>query len=88
MQGAFCDAGKPFTREASMAKYYCADNAMRHTTDAVQIFGGSGYARACPVERLMRDAKICQIYDGTSQIHRMIIARQIMREFADASAAA
>ena len=80
---ALRDARKPFTKEASMAKYFCADNAMKHTTDAVQIFGGSGYTKAGPVERLMRDAKICQIYDGTSQIHRMIIARQIMGEFAD-----
>jgi alkylation response protein AidB-like acyl-CoA dehydrogenase len=81
--GALSDAGMPFTKQASMAKYYCADNAMRHTTNAVQIFGGYGYSKDYPMERLMRDAKICQIYDGTSQIHRSIIARQIMREFAD-----
>lgn len=80
---ALRDAAKPFTKEASMAKYYCADNAMRHTTNAVQVFGGYGYTKGYPVERLMRDAKICQIYDGTSQIHRMIIARQILREFAE-----
>jgi alkylation response protein AidB-like acyl-CoA dehydrogenase len=79
---ALRDAGKPFTKQASMAKYFCADNAMRHTTDAVQILGGLGYSKAGGVERLMRDAKICQIYDGTSQIHRWIITRQIMREFA------
>jgi alkylation response protein AidB-like acyl-CoA dehydrogenase len=79
--GALREAGKPFTKEASMAKYFCADNAMRHTTDAVQILGGLGYTKAYPMERLMRDAKICQIYDGTSQIHRLIIARQIMHEF-------
>jgi len=80
---ALRDAAKLFTKEASMAKYYCADNAMRHTTNAVQVFGGYGYTKGYPVERLMRDAKICQIYDGTSQIHRMIIARQILREFAE-----
>ncbi|MBP1933641.1 acyl-CoA dehydrogenase family protein [Ammoniphilus resinae] len=74
------DAGLPFTKEASMAKYYCSDNAMRHTTNAVQIFGGYGYSKEYPLERYMRDAKICQIYDGTSQIHRMIITRKIMQE--------
>ncbi|MGB9117223.1 acyl-CoA dehydrogenase family protein [Bradyrhizobium sp.] len=84
--GALRDAGKPFTKEASMAKYFCADNAMRHTTDAVQIFGGLGYTKAYPMERLMRDAKICQIYDGTSQIHRLIIARQIVQEFSKSMA--
>jgi len=83
--GACRDAGKPFTKEASMAKYFCADNAMRHTTNAVQIFGGLGYTKAFPLERLMRDAKICQIYDGTSQIHRLIIARQIVQEFSQMS---
>lgn len=75
------DEGTSFTREASMAKYFCADNAMRHTTNAVQIFGGYGYSREYPLERFMRDTKICQIYDGTSQIHRMIIARSILKEY-------
>jgi alkylation response protein AidB-like acyl-CoA dehydrogenase len=64
-----------------MAKYYCSDNAMRHTTNGVQIFGGYGYSKEYPLERFMRDAKICQIYDGTSQIHKMIIARHILKEF-------
>ncbi|HEX2923433.1 MAG TPA: acyl-CoA dehydrogenase family protein, partial [Chloroflexota bacterium] len=72
-----------FTKESSMAKFFCADNAMRHTTNAVQIFGGYGYTKEYPVERYMRDTKVCQIYDGTSQIHRMIIARKILKEFAD-----
>ncbi|MGE5620779.1 MAG: acyl-CoA dehydrogenase family protein [Sphingomonadaceae bacterium] len=75
------DEGVPFTKEASMAKYYCADNAMKHTTNAVQIFGGYGYSKEYPLERFMRDTKVCQIYDGTSQIHRMIIARQILKEY-------
>lgn len=75
------DDGVPFTKEASMAKYYCADNAMRHTTNAVQIFGGYGYSKEYPLERFMRDVKICQIYDGTSQIHRLIIARKILQEY-------
>ncbi|MFF2854785.1 acyl-CoA dehydrogenase family protein [Peribacillus sp. NPDC058002] len=75
------DVGLPFTKQSSMAKYFCSDNAMRHTTNAVQIFGGYGYSKEYPVERFMRDAKICQIYDGTSQIHRMIISRSIMKEY-------
>ena len=75
------DEGVPFTKEASMAKFYCADNAMRHTTNAVQIFGGYGYSKEYPLERFMRDVKICQIYDGTSQIHRLIIARKILQEY-------
>jgi acyl-CoA dehydrogenase len=75
------DADLPFTKASSMAKYFCSDNAMRHTTNAVQIFGGYGYSKEYPVERFMRDAKICQIYDGTSQIHRMIISRSIMKEY-------
>ncbi|MHB1159574.1 MAG: acyl-CoA dehydrogenase family protein [Chloroflexota bacterium] len=77
------DQGEPFTKEASMAKFYCADNAMKHTTNAVQIFGGYGYSREYPLERFMRDTKVCQIYDGTSQIHRMIIARKILQEHRD-----
>lgn len=77
------DAGIPFTKEASMAKYFCSDNAMRHTTNAVQIFGGYGYSKEYPLERFMRDAKICQIYDGTSQIHRLIITRKILQEYKD-----
>ena len=75
------DDGIPFTKEASMAKYFCADNAMRHTVNALQIFGGYGYSKEYPLERYVRDVKVCQIYDGTSQIHRMIIARKILQEF-------
>jgi alkylation response protein AidB-like acyl-CoA dehydrogenase len=67
------------TLEASMAKCAAADMAMRVTTDAVQIFGGYGYTRDYPVERFMRDAKIMQIYEGTSQIQRAIIARELLR---------
>ena len=66
------------TYEASMAKCWAADAAMKVTTDAVQIFGGYGYTREYPVERFMRDAKIMQIYEGTSQIQRMIIARELL----------
>ncbi len=67
------------TFEASMAKCVAADAAMRVTTDAVQILGGYGYTRDYPVERFMRDAKIMQIYEGTSQIQRSIIARELLR---------
>ncbi|MGZ3634943.1 MAG: acyl-CoA dehydrogenase family protein [Syntrophales bacterium] len=64
---------------ASMAKWYASDVAMKVTTDAVQIFGGYGYIREYPVERMMRDAKITQIYEGTNQIQRTIVAGQILR---------
>lgn len=73
------DAGKKNTREAAMAKVFAADTAMRIATDAVQIFGGYGYSSEYPVEKLMRDAKIFQIYEGTSQIQRMIIGRELLQ---------
>lgn len=68
------------TVEASMAKCFASDIAMEVTIDAVQIFGGYGYSREYPVERLMRDAKITQIYEGTNQIQRVIIAENLLRE--------
>lgn len=71
------DRGKPAMKEASMAKLFAGDVAMQVTTDAVQVLGGYGYSREYPVEKWMRDAKIMQIYEGTSQIQRMIIARQL-----------
>ena len=64
--------------EASMAKCFAADAAMKVTTDAVQVFGGVGYTREFPVERFMRDAKIMQIYEGTNQIQRLVIARELL----------
>jgi acyl-CoA dehydrogenase len=64
---------------SSMAKAYGADRAMQTAIDAVQIFGGNGYVRDYPVEKLMRDAKVLQIYEGTSQIQRLVIARQLTR---------
>jgi acyl-CoA dehydrogenase len=64
---------------SSLAKAYGADAAMRVSTDAVQIFGGYGYTKEYPVEKLMRDAKLLQIYEGTSQIQRMVIARNLLR---------
>lgn len=75
----FADRDYPCTREASMAKAFAADVAMQTTTDAVQILGGYGYMRDYPVEKWMRDAKIMQIYEGTAEIQRLIIAREISR---------
>ncbi|NBO38766.1 acyl-CoA dehydrogenase [bacterium] len=72
------DAGQRNTFTASIAKLLASDSCMRITTDAVQIFGGYGYNREYPVEMLMRDAKIFQIYEGTSQIQRMIVARHLL----------
>ncbi len=71
-------ASKDIPRLASMAKWFASDTAMQVTTDAVQIFGGYGYSREYPVERMMRDAKITQIYEGTNQVQRIIIANQIL----------
>jgi alkylation response protein AidB-like acyl-CoA dehydrogenase len=75
---ALCDRGQPFTTMASMAKLFSTDVAMRATIDAVQIFGGYGYIKEFPVERYMRDAKATQLYEGTNQIQRLIIARAIL----------
>jgi acyl-CoA dehydrogenase len=71
------DRGELDSIVSSYAKAYGADAAMRVTTDAVQVFGGYGYTREYPVEKLMRDAKLLQIYEGTSQIQRMVIARNL-----------
>ena len=65
-----------------MAKVFASDMAMKVTTDAVQIFGGYGYMRDYPVEKMMRDAKITQIYEGTNQILRNVIGLAIVKEFA------
>ncbi|HST48706.1 acyl-CoA dehydrogenase family protein, partial [Jatrophihabitans sp.] len=64
---------------SASAKAFASDVAMKVTTDAVQLFGGYGYTEDFPVERMMRDAKITQIYEGTNQINRMVIARQILK---------
>ena len=74
------DAGLPFGREASVAKLVCTDNAMKVTTDAVQVLGGYGYTRDFPVERYMREAKVMQIFEGTNQIQRMVIGRSLAQE--------
>lgn len=73
------DNGKRNTTEAAIAKAFCADAAMQNATDAVQVFGGNGYSKEYPVEKLMRDAKIYQIYEGTTQIQKMIIVRELFR---------
>ncbi|MFF1380860.1 acyl-CoA dehydrogenase family protein [Streptomyces sp. NPDC058308] len=71
------DAGRPFAKQAAMAKLLCTDAAMKVTTDAVQVLGGYGYTADFPVERLMREAKVLQIVEGTNQIQRMVIARHL-----------
>lgn len=73
------DQGKSFSKEAAMAKMYASDIAMAVTIDAVQIFGGYGYIREYPVERLMRNAKITQIYEGTNQVQRIVISSSLLR---------
>jgi butyryl-CoA dehydrogenase len=73
------DAKKPFSTEAAMAKLYAAETAMYITEKAVQIHGGYGYTREYPVERMMRDAKITEIYEGTSEVQRMVIAGSILK---------
>ena len=72
-----CDQGKPNRELASYAKAFAADSCMQITTDVVQIYGGYGYSKEYPVEKLMRDAKLLQIYEGTSQIQRLVIAKEI-----------
>ncbi len=81
--GQMVDAGAPdeeLTKASAMAKLYCTDVAMEVTTDAVQILGGYGYIKEYPVERMMRDAKITQIYEGTNEIQRLVIAREMLKE--------
>jgi butyryl-CoA dehydrogenase len=80
------DAGAPnLTKMAAMSKTYATDVAMEVTTDAVQLFGGNGYMRNYPVEKYMRDAKITQIYEGTNQIQRLVVARSIIKESSELS---
>jgi alkylation response protein AidB-like acyl-CoA dehydrogenase len=72
------DAGAPFTAEAAMAKLFASEMAMRVTTDAIQVHGGYGFIREYQVERYFRDAKITQLYEGTSQIQKLVIARHLL----------
>ena len=76
---ALRDAGKPYSKAAAIAKCFATDSAMAVTTDAVQVFGGYGYLQDYPVERMMRDAKVLQIVEGTNQIQRVVIARELLR---------
>ncbi|MGI5850433.1 MAG: acyl-CoA dehydrogenase [Christensenellales bacterium] len=73
------EENKPFSREAATAKLFASETAMKVTTLAVQIFGGRGYMKEYPIERMMRDAKITEIYEGTSQVQKMVIARDIFK---------
>jgi butyryl-CoA dehydrogenase len=73
---------KPFGKEAAMAKLFCSELAMRATTKAIQVHGGYGYTKDYPVERMFRDAKICEIGEGTSEIQRLVISRQVLKELA------
>lgn len=74
-----CDQGVRNTEIASYAKAFASDSCMQITTDAVQIYGGYGYSKEYPVEKLMRDAKLIQIYEGTSQIQRLVMARELLK---------
>ncbi len=81
--GQMVDTGAPeaeLTKASAMAKVYCTDAAMDVATDAVQVLGGYGYIKEYPVERMMRDAKITQIYEGTNEIQRLVIAREMLKE--------
>ncbi|SDF88838.1 acyl-CoA dehydrogenase family protein [Klenkia brasiliensis] len=73
------DAGLPYSRQASIAKLVATDNAMKVTTDAVQVLGGYGYTRDFPVERYMREAKVMQIFEGTNQIQRLVVSRALAK---------
>jgi alkylation response protein AidB-like acyl-CoA dehydrogenase len=76
---SLCDAGAPFVREASMAKLFASEAAMRATSKAIQIHGGYGYTKDFPVERYFRDAKLTEIGEGTSEVQRIVISREILR---------
>ena len=73
------DAGRPFSRQVLIAKLVATDNAMKVATDAVQVLGGAGYTRDFPAERYMREAKVMQIFEGTNQIQRLVISRDLSR---------
>jgi alkylation response protein AidB-like acyl-CoA dehydrogenase len=76
--GALKDAGKPCTKESAIAKYFSSETAVEVATDAVQVFGGYGYTKEFPVEKFYRDSKLCTIGEGTSEIQKLVIARQIL----------
>ena len=74
------DNGQPFSKEAAMAKLFCSELAMRATLQAIQVMGGAGYSDEYPVERMARDAKICEIGEGTSEVQKLVIARRILKD--------
>lgn len=74
------DHGQPYSKEAAMAKLFCSELSMRATMGAIQVMGGAGYTNEYPVERMMRDAKICEIGEGTSEIQKLVIARKLLKE--------
>jgi alkylation response protein AidB-like acyl-CoA dehydrogenase len=74
------DDGEPCIKEASMAKLFASEMAERVASDAIQIHGGYGYVADFPVERIYRDVRVCQIYEGTSDVQRLVIAREIARD--------
>jgi alkylation response protein AidB-like acyl-CoA dehydrogenase len=74
------ETGQPYSKAAAMAKCFASDTAMEVTTDAMQIFGGYGYCKEYPVEKLFRDAKINQIVEGTNQIQRIVIGRSVIAD--------
>lgn len=81
------DAGRPYSREAAMAKLFASELAMKATLEAIQLMGGAGYSDEYPVERMARDAKVCEIGEGTSEIQRLVIARHLLREELEGAAA-
>ena len=74
------DQGRSYDTSSAMAKLFASETAMKHTVEAVQIHGGNGFVKDYHVERLMRDAKITQIYEGTSEIQKIVISRQVLRD--------
>jgi len=78
------DEDRPFTKEAAMAKLFCSELAMRATTTAIQLMGGAGYTSEHPVERMMRDAKVCEIGEGTNEIQKLVIGRHLVRDLCGA----
>ena len=81
------DAGEPYSKQAAMAKLFCSELAMRATLGAIQVMGGAGYTSDYPVERMMRDSKICEIGEGTNEIQRLVIARHLLEELGSEPAA-
>ena len=80
------DHGRPFSKEAAMAKLYCSELAMKATLQAIQVMGAAGYSDEYPVERMARDAKICEIGEGTSEVQKLVIARHVLKEALEADA--